>query len=142
MSRFYARYCIFYLSKIVFFYMKLMFCSYFKEFFVTLPYFYRSFITFQVITNQVIGKKLKYSFIPINPICGGRCVYYHPCEWLRPDSNRVNLFQIVFFILSEKVFAPENHLLSLYLLIFFTILMYVKTCLEVSSIIIISTNEF
>jgi len=60
-----------------------------KEFFVTLPYFYRSFITFQVITNQ-----------------------------------------IVFFILSEKVFAPENHLLSLYLLIFFTILIYVKTCLE------------
>jgi len=74
-----------------------------KEFFVTLPYFYRSFITFQVITNQ-----------------------------------------IVFFILSEKVFAPENHLLSLYLLIFLRVLMYFKnfkTCLEVSSIIILNLKN-
>lgn len=60
-----------------------------KELFITLPYFYRSFITFQVITNQ-----------------------------------------IVFFILAEKVVCPQKSFISLYLLVVFTVVLYVSKRLQ------------
>jgi len=64
-----------------------LFCV--KELLIGLPYFYRHFITFQVLTNQ-----------------------------------------IVFFLLLEKVLCPEEYILSLYVLLLFNILLYVKRGLQ------------
>lgn len=61
----------------------ILFCI--KGILVGLPYFYRQFITFQVLTNQ-----------------------------------------IVFFLLAEKTLCPEENFISLYVLLFFTVLLYVK----------------
>lgn len=64
-----------------------LFCI--KELVIGLPYFYRHFVTFQVLINQ-----------------------------------------IVFFVLIEKVLCPKQNFISLYLLLFFTVLVYVKKGLQ------------
>eukprot|EP00092_Neocalanus_flemingeri_P010251 GFUD01011046.1.p1 GENE.GFUD01011046.1~~GFUD01011046.1.p1 ORF type:complete len:416 (+),score=51.02 GFUD01011046.1:295-1542(+) len=64
-----------------------LFCI--KELLIGLPYFYRHFITFQVLTNQVL-----------------------------------------FSLLAEKVLCPKENFISLYLLLFFTVLIYVKKGLQ------------
>ena len=81
-----------------------------QELFITLPYFYRSFITFQVLTNQVWCYQ--------NKIVHLKNKYF---------------IQIVYFILAEKVLCPNDPLLSLYLLVFFTVVMYVRSRIEVVS---------
>jgi len=71
-----------------------------KELFITLPYFYRSFITFQVLTNQII-----------------------------------------FFILAEKVICPQENFISLYLLLLYTSLMYVRKYFERNHQLLISNQS-